>query len=271
MAQYSTEDQFSLEYIINHVFSPLKLPQGSDQSLENDLALSEAVFDAAITFSDQLPSDKLRLWTNILKMLNNLKDSIRFSVMSAEEVEHQINTLETEMMGAKGKLICSYPGPAITVPDMNIDNTTFPAELANFLVHMDQDVLDAAATRKKAKSIVLEERDTTHPWYITELLTGILRGLGSIANVPRIRKRIGGGVLWDSVKLPWRRSPLWLVIRVALQTTLERSALGQATYKSFMLFFMARLTTLALDCDLSNDILHFMSAKIARLLFKQQC
>ncbi|KAG1812365.1 hypothetical protein EV424DRAFT_1491608 [Suillus variegatus] len=237
-------------------------------------------------------------------MLNNLKDSIRFSVMSAEEVEHQINNMETEnvlvymiraqnaavvmrklesetifesfevspdptaVMGAKGKLICSYPGPAITVPDMNIDNATFPAELANFLVHMDQDVLDAAATRKKAKSIVLEERDTTHPRYITELLTGILRGLGSIADVPRIRKRIGDDVLWDSVKLPWRRSPLWLVIRVALQTTLERSALGQATYKSFMLFFMARLTTLALDRDLSNDILHFMSAKIARRLFK---
>ncbi|KAG1894568.1 uncharacterized protein F5891DRAFT_1255076 [Suillus fuscotomentosus] len=311
MAHYTTvnrlsksEDQSSLEYIINHVFLPLKLPQGSDQSLENDLVLSEAVFDAAITFSDQLPSDKLRLWTNILKMLNNLKDSIRSSVMSAEEVEHQINTMETEnvliymiraqnaavvmrklesetifesfevspdptaVMGAKGKLICFYPGPAITVPDMNIDNATFPAELANFLVHMDQDVLDAAATRTKANCTVLEERDTTHPRYITELLTGILRGLGSIADVPRIRKRIGDDVLWDSAKLPWRRSPLWLVIRVALQTTLERSALGRTTYKSFMLFFMARLVTLTLDHDLSNDILHFMSTKIARRLFK---
>jgi hypothetical protein len=35
-----------------------------------------------------------------------------------------------------------------------------------------------------------------------------------------------------------------------------------------MLFFMARLTTLALNHGLSNDILHFMSAKIARRLFK---
>jgi hypothetical protein len=173
----------------------------------------------------------------------------------------------TAVMGAKGKLICSYPGPAITVPDTNID-ATFPAELANFLVHMDQDVLDAAATRTKAKSTIREERDTTHPRYITELLTGILRGFGSIADIPRIRKRIGDDVLWDSAKLPWRRSPLWLVIRVALQTTLERSALGRTTYKSFMLFFMARLTSLALDYDLSNDILHFMSAKIARRLFK---
>ncbi|KAG2112538.1 uncharacterized protein F5147DRAFT_791077 [Suillus discolor] len=311
MSQYPTvnhlsksKDQPSLKYIINHVFLPLKLPQGSDQSLENDLSLSWAVFDAAITFSNQLPSNKLPLWSSSVKMLRNLKDSIKFSVMSAKEVESQINAMDTKdvlvymiraqnaavvmrklesetifesfevspdptaVMGAKGKLICSYPGPAITVPDMNIDNATFPAELANFLVHMDQDVLDAAATRKKAKFTVLEERDTTHPRYITELLTGILRGLGSIADVPRIRKRIGDDVLWDSAKLPWRRSPLWLVIRVALQTTLERSALGRTTYKSFMLFFMARLTTLALDHDLSNDILHFMSAKIARRLFK---
>ncbi|KAG2337794.1 hypothetical protein BDR05DRAFT_740578 [Suillus weaverae] len=307
MSQHSKHypiDQSGLQYIINHVFLPLKLPQGSDHSLKNELTLSEAVFDAALAYSDQLPSDKLWLWTSSLKMLRNLKDSVRFSTMSTKEVESQISTMDnkdvlvymiraqnaavvmrklesetifesfemspdpTAVMGAKGKLICSYPGPAITVPDTNIDNTTFPAELANFLVHMDQDVLDAAATRTKAKSTVLEERDTTHPRYITELLTGILRGLGSIADVPRIRKRIGDDVLWDSAKLPWRRSPLWLVIRVALQTTLERSALGRTTYKSFMLYFMAGLATLAIDHNLSNDILHFISAKIARRLFK---
>ncbi|KAG0701816.1 hypothetical protein DFH29DRAFT_541007 [Suillus ampliporus] len=309
MPQYSrvkhhSTDQSGLEYINNHVFFPLKLPQGSDHSLENDLALSQAVVDAALAFSDQLPSDHQLLWKSSLKMLRNLKDSIKFSVMSAKEVESQISAMHnkdvlvymiraqnaavvmrklesetifesfeispdsTAVMGAKGKLICSYPGPAITVPDTNIDYATFHAELANFLVCMDQDVLDTAATRKKAGSIVPEERDTTHPRYITELLTGILRSLGSIADVPRIRKRIGDDALWDSAKLPWRRSPLWLAIRVALQTTLERSALGRTTYKSFMLFFMARLTTLALDHDLSNDMLHFMSAKIARRLFK---
>ncbi|KAG2039123.1 hypothetical protein BDR03DRAFT_1090824 [Suillus americanus] len=304
MSQRHPTDQSSLEYIINHVFLPLKLPQGSDHSFENELALSQAVFDAALVFSDELLPDEQWLWTSSLKMLRNLKDSVRFSTMSTEEVESQISTMHNKdvlvymiraqnaavimrklqsetifesfevspdpaaVMGVKGKLICSYPGPAIAVPDANIDNATFFSELANFLVCMDQDVLDAAATREKAKSTVLEERDTTHPRYITELLTGILHGLGSIADVPRIRKRIGDDVLWDSAKLPWRRSPLWLVIRVALQTTLERSALGRTTYKSFMLFFMARLTTIALDHDLSNDILHFMSAKIARRLLK---
>ncbi|KAG1794544.1 uncharacterized protein HD556DRAFT_1367943 [Suillus plorans] len=296
--------QHSTEYIINHVFCPLKLPQASDHTLENELALSQAVLDAAQAFNKQLPSDKQQLWASSFKMLQNLQHSIRFSVLSLKEVQTKINAMNnkdvlvfmiraqnaavimrkleyetifesfeispesTAVMGAKGKLICSYPGPAITVPDTIVNDATFPAALANFLFRMDNDVLDAAATRKKADSTVPEERDTTHPRYITELLTGILRSLGSIADVPRIRKRIGDDVLWNSAKLPWRRSPLWLVIRVALQTTLERNALGRTTYKSFLLFLMARVTTLAIDNNLSNDVLHFMSAKIARRLFK---
>ncbi|KAJ8591226.1 hypothetical protein M405DRAFT_880615 [Rhizopogon salebrosus TDB-379] len=299
--------QSGLEYVISHVFCPLKLPQGNDHSLENDLVLLQAVVDVALAFNDQLPPYEQLLWMSIMKMLRNLKDSIRFSTLSAKEIEFQISAMHnwnrdmlvymiraqnaavimrkfehetifesfeispdpTAVMGAKGKLICSYPGPAIAVPNAIVGDSTFIEELANFLVHMDQDVLeDAAATRTKAKTTVIEERDTTHPRYITELLTGILRGLGNIADVPRIRKRIGDDVLWDSAKLPWRRSPLWLVIRVALQTTLERNALARTMYKSFMLFFMARLTKLALDDDMSNDILHFMSAKMARRLFK---
>ncbi|KAG2069011.1 hypothetical protein BDR04DRAFT_722981 [Suillus decipiens] len=303
MPQHSTNES-SLEYIINHVFCPLKLPQASDHTIENDLALSQAVLDAAQAFNDKLPSDEQQLWTSSFKMLQNFQDSTRFSVMSLKDVQSQINAmddkdvlvfmirvqnaavvirkLESEtifesfeispdpaaVMGAKGKLICSYPGPAITVPGTIADDATFHAELANFLVCMDNDVLDAAAATRKADSTVPEERDTTHPRYITELLTGILRGLGSIADVPRIRKRIGDDVLWDDAKFPWRRSSLWLVIRVALQTTLERNALGRTTYKSFILFLMARITTLAINHNLSNDTLHFMSVKIARRLFK---
>ncbi|KAJ8597530.1 hypothetical protein M405DRAFT_780046, partial [Rhizopogon salebrosus TDB-379] len=242
--QSTSTDHSGLEYIINHVFCPLKLPQGNDHSLENDLALSQAVVNAALAFNDQLSYEKQLLWMSSLKMLRSLKNSIRLSTLSAKEVESQISAMynkdvlvymiraqnaavvmrkleyetifesfeispdPTAVMGAKGKLICSYPGPAIAVPNTIVGDSTFPSELANFLVHMDQDVLDAAATTTKAKSTVLEERDTAHPRYITELLTGILRGLGSIADVPRIRKRIGDDVLWDSAKLPWRRSPL---------------------------------------------------------------
>jgi hypothetical protein len=83
----------SLEYIINHVFCPLKLPQGNDHSLENDLALSQAVVDAALAFNDHVSDDNQLLWESSVKMLRNLKKSIRFSTLSAKEVESQISAM----------------------------------------------------------------------------------------------------------------------------------------------------------------------------------
>ena len=172
-------------------------------------------------------------------------------------------------MAAQGKLLCSYPGPAIEVPNYIFDNKNFISELANFLVHMNDDIIpDAAATTRKAQSTVLETRDTTDPRYIAELLTGILRGVGRPADVVRISKRIGDDVVWNNSKLPWRRSPLWLLIRVVIQTTLDRSSLGHIAYKEFMLFFMCCLAKEKMCVDLSNDLLRFMSAKISRRLRK---
>ena len=86
-------DQSSLIYIINHVFLPLKLPQGNDHSLENDLALSQAVVDTALNYMHQVPSDKQLSWMSNVKMLRNLKDSIRFNVLSANEIKSQIGTM----------------------------------------------------------------------------------------------------------------------------------------------------------------------------------
>jgi hypothetical protein len=86
-------DQPGLEYVINHVFCPLKLPQGNDHSLENDLVLSQAVVDAALAFKDQLSYSYQLLWMSSMKMLRNLTDSIKFSTLSAKEVESQISAM----------------------------------------------------------------------------------------------------------------------------------------------------------------------------------
>ena len=171
------------------------------------------------------------------------------------------------VMGAAGKLVCSYPGPAIAVPNNVFDDSVFRAELANFLSMMEKDVLAASKTYK-AGSEVVEERDTADPRYITELLTGILRGVGRPADIKRINKRIGDDVVWNDSRLPWRRSSLWLLIRVAMQTTLDRNGLGQSAYKTFMLFFMNDLARKAQVRNMSNDVLQWTSAKLSRRLMK---
>ena len=164
---------------------------------------------------------------------------------------------------ATGKLLCSYPGPAVQVSREIFSNEYFLQELASFLIQMDVDLLDSTATAVKAGSTVREVRESAHPRYISELLVGILRGFGQPASVDRITKRIGDEVLWKDAIKPWRRSPLWLMIRVALQTSLDSNM-----YKSFMLAFHAYILNICIQRGFPSETLHLMRMKLARRLSK---
>jgi len=158
----------------------------------------------------------------------------------------EVSPQNTDVMTTKGKLLCSLQ------------------ELSSFLVQMDVDILDSTPTTTKAGSKVREVRDTVHPRYISGLLVGILRGFGQPAEVDRITKRIGDEVLWCDALKPWRRSPLWLVLRVTLQTSLRVDDL----YKPFMLFFHAILLRKCVHHDFPSELLHVMRAKMTRRLSK---
>ena len=168
-------------------------------------------------------------------------------------------------MAIEGKLICSYPGPAVELPLDVAQDPSFIEQLTNFLVQMYVDQLpDAEATTTKAGSKVPETRGTTHPRYISQLLIMILRGIGNEATVNRITKRIADEVCWDKALNPWRRSSLWLVLRVAIQTTAESCE----TYKAFMVFFQARLLQLFVDHNLPSELLHAARVKTSRRVHK---
>ena len=116
-------------------------------------------------------------------------------------------------------------------------DSTFLVRFAEFVGKMKRQTLaPALAKSKKAGEKPSEERESAHPKFITEMLTGILRAVGQVAQVDRFIKRFGDEVLWDNAKIPWRRSALWLVVRVSLQMVL-----GIDDYKSFMIYFMVRI------------------------------
>ena len=176
----------------------------------------------------------------------------------------EVSPQNTFVMTTEGKLLCSYPGPAIQVPVDIFSGECFLQELSSFLVQMDVDILDSTPTTTKAGSTVREIRDTAHPGYISGLLIGILRGFGEPAEVDRITKRIGDEVLWGNARKPWRRSPLWLVLRVTLQSSLRVDNL----YKLFMLFFHAHLLRKCVLQDFPSELLHVMRVKMTRRLSK---
>ena len=186
-----------------------------------------------------------------------LADFVQFEVF-------EVSPLTSLVMSTKGKLLCSYPGPVIQVPVDTFRNECFLCQLSSFLVQMDVDCLDSTPTISKAGSVVNEVRESVHPRYISELLVGILRGFGQPAVIDRITKRIGDEVLWDDAYRPWRRSPLWLTLRVSLQSSLRASNL----YKPFILFFHAHLLRCCVYRDFPSELLYAMRAKIARRLSK---
>ena len=189
------------------------------------------------------------------------------------------------VMQTGGKLLCSYPGPAIQIPADIFTDECFLRELSSFLVQMDVDRLDPSPSMLSAGHSI---SDGAHPGYISELLVGILRGYGQPAVVDRITKRIGDEVLWDPVarveswrinrrldkllglqdkqveKKPWRRSPSWLILRVSLQSSLRASNL----YKPFILFFHAHLLRSCVRRNLPSELLHVMRVKMTRRLSK---
>ncbi|KAK0245418.1 hypothetical protein EDD85DRAFT_17035 [Armillaria nabsnona] len=295
-----------LTYIVNHVFMPPALPQADDRNISQDAALCHAVLDCAHRYRSHLLNDvhKLRKWDAIIKMLQNFEETLD-DTLDSTKVYKQLSSMEIgdilvfyingqnacvvfrkraeeviyeafevmfpneKVMGAIGKLISSFPGPAIAVPSETFDVPAFRQELASFLVEMHNDFLkEALPTSRQAGRDVIEEREPAHPRFITQLLTGILYGQGGrAADIKRFSKRINDDIRWLNAKLPWRRSPIWLILRVALQSSLFEGV-DHFDYKTFLAYFLASILDEARVKGRRSDLIDVMKKKMCRRLAK---
>jgi hypothetical protein len=185
----------------------------------------------------------------------------------------EVSPTTSQVMKAKGRLVCFYPGPVIAVSPDIAQNDSFARNLATMLERMNIEPLkEAIPITHKATVDVSELRDTTDPKFITGMLVGLLRGLGQpvASDSGRLQKHIRDDVLWHKAQGPWRRSPFWLVLRVAMQTTLQDGN-DHSLYKSLMAYFMASVLEQALDMKCTgDDTLFVMSAKLSRRALKFQ-
>ena len=108
------------------------------------------------------------------------------------------------VMGSERRLKCYYPGPSISISDREFRNSILVHELAEFLGDMSLHQLkNAQRTSKKDGGEQVETRDSTRPVYITELLMGLLLGIGGAPteSLSRIQKRIADDVVWKEAML----------------------------------------------------------------------
>lgn len=153
-----------------------------------------------------------------------------------------------------------------------VDDPNFRKPFANMLAKLDiLTPADAYEIVRKAEGDIGEIRHSIDPRYVTDMVFGMLRAIGSPIDGPKVYKHMRDDVLWSGVFAPWRRSPLWTVLRVAIQSTLMRcneAEKGLMAYKQFMAYFMAGLLDHANTAKKPSDTLHCMQTKVVRRLQK---
>jgi hypothetical protein len=165
------------------------------------------------------------------------------------------------------KLIIQFPSrPRLSFPIV----PSAIESLCALLVDLDcTEMPDAMPVTRKAQSEQVEVREVADIRYVSELLGGIARACTEDAadvaeRTTYITKRIDDHVLWKSCLLPWRRTPLWMIIRVVLQTSLKEMNMDPAYgYKVFTTFVLARLLERSLGANIPLDLLFTMNAKMA--------
>jgi hypothetical protein len=292
-----------LQRVVNHIFLPPKLPQSADET--SDGALLNATLSALSSLSSQLlpdtdlvsirhatvllknmkasmPSGKIEE-PGLLKVLLSLADgqsvAVKISAQNAgllvtrrsEELifeAFELSAQDGQVIATKGRLVRQFPGVATAVSVSLLQESDFATMLPATLSTMcSQPVSEMQPKSSKNGKQQDERRDTANPAMITELFMGVLAGVGGYTTVSSISKCTRDEVLWCNAEFPWRRSPMWLLIRVALQLVISRSPDGsRQLYKEIMVFVMSHV--LNKSATLSVDMLFIMKSKIQRRLHK---
>ncbi|KAF2020220.1 hypothetical protein BU24DRAFT_477383 [Aaosphaeria arxii CBS 175.79] len=176
------------------------------------------------------------------------------------------------VLAAENALRRTFPGHAVTVPAHIIADKTFRDALGTFLQQASIEcVKKFSAVTYKANAPLPEIRDTADPAIISGLLMSILEATGQSANCTLLRKRVRDTVSFDNARKPWRRSPYYLVLRVALQRHLYRllgGQVGHVYYKLIMCTFLVSLLDDTVGEIPSEQIYHLkrkLGLRIAKL------
>ncbi|KAL4934844.1 ribonuclease H-like domain-containing protein [Aspergillus oleicola] len=168
-----------------------------------------------------------------------------------------------------GRLQRQFPGPSFVLDDVTFSAPGLQDIIAQTLATMSHQSVAETKPTKEAGQESEEGRDTTDPKMAIEFLTAFLRPCASIVESLQIHKNTREDVLWLNSRFPWRRSPLWLLLRVALQVILRRlchrDGIFDDVYKHYMVYYMSSvLNGCLLKETMSDEQIHFMNAKIAR-------
>jgi hypothetical protein len=176
-----------------------------------------------------------------------------------------------QVLATKNSLLRDFPGCAVSVPNAIVLEASFLDSFSAFLQQASTEYVNKFSTiTYKAAAPLPEIRNTSDPAVITGLLMTILEANGATADVPLLRKRVRDTVMFDQAYKPWRRSPFYLTIRVALQRFLYKQfgvVVGRLYYKTLMCLMLRQFLEDILK-KVPFESVSFLRQKLGRRLAK---
>ncbi|KAB5572265.1 hypothetical protein GE09DRAFT_662607 [Coniochaeta sp. 2T2.1] len=275
----------SLNFMIDHVFLPPRLPQGDDTNPEGSLDMVRLLYNSVLEFwraestsrpavtpalqmlkrfhetngsNETLDKQILRdIITNLKSgdiALFHLRRQNAGLLVTARQDDVLFEAFELlapnkHVMSCQGALLREFPDRAAVVALDKVRNDDFLDVLADTIQKLDVSIAPVARPKtSKAGTTQPEERDTVSPILLTGMLIDVLVGMGRSVDPDRITKRSREHVGWNNAFLPFHRSPTWLLLRVALRLVLDRSAIlggGESCYKPLMAYHHACILDMA--------------------------
>ena len=165
-----------------------------------------------------------------------------------------------------------FPDAALSLPKDTVRPTKFRKFLTSFIEEASRNPVPHMQSFHGQPGEE-KQQDTTDPAIITELFFTLLRSAGghtiqSNGIWKNTREEV---VRSEGSKVPWRRSPIWLFLRAALQLSLTKGSspkTGCSLYKRFMVYFMSCVLAKAIEYEAPPAILFAMRKKIELRLSK---
>jgi hypothetical protein len=198
--------------------------------------------------------------------IRRLGDNILFEVF-------ELSPKDEEVMTTKGRLVRNFPSHACSIDSNRLLEEGSIEALAHHLAQLSYtEIPEFCFGDVKTGMNHLASSTPTHPGLVTEHLVSVLAALGTPATVSAIQKHTREEVIYSPTGPPWRRSPLWLLVRVALQLEFSRSidqpSLGTGMYKAVIATILSKILDQGNREDVNPELLHVTSAKLVRRLRK---
>ncbi|KAL1895128.1 hypothetical protein Cpir12675_003400 [Ceratocystis pirilliformis] len=233
--------------------------------------------DSAVSVSEKEFMKELGLFSNANYLIPLFVEAqnagiVIYRTNGATSIESfELSPLNTAVYQNNAPIRRKFPTSAATIDDSTMVKPEFQSVLAETVAKMSLQIASGTIPKvMKAGQLHQETRSPPSAHLVTGLLSRFFQSVGSTTSIVGVEKTTHDEVLWKDCLLPWRRSPIWLLVRVFIQMTLIRRApgSGQFLYKAIMVFYMARVMRKACDTDIHSDFIYAMSSKVSKRLRK---